>query len=82
MKYLAHKLQAWRRRRYLKRAASAAGISLRELESHCVYFKMTLEEMVAYHKYFGRLPSPEYTTVIRHIGVENLIKEVKKKATN
>ena len=27
MKYLAHKLQAWRRRRYLKRAAHAAGVS-------------------------------------------------------
>jgi hypothetical protein len=78
MKYLAHKLQAWRRRRYLKRAAHAAGIKLKDLESQCVYFKMTLEEMVTYHKYFGRLPSPEYTTVIRHIGVANLIAEVKK----
>ncbi|MES2487577.1 MAG: hypothetical protein V4581_16725 [Bacteroidota bacterium] len=78
MKKLSARIKAWRERREIKRACKAAGVELSDLESQCVYFKMTLTEMVAYHKFFGRLPHPDHTTVIRHIGMANLISEVKK----
>lgn len=77
MKFFKSLIRTWRESRYLEKVCSSAGISPNELESQCVYFKMTLTEMMAYHKFFGRLPHPDHTTVIRHIGVDNLIAEVK-----
>jgi hypothetical protein len=52
------------------------GKSIRELEDYTCYYKMSVREMGDYYLYFNRLPDPDYIAIIRHIGVDNLIKAV------
>jgi hypothetical protein len=52
------------------------GKSIRELEDCTCYYKMSVREMGDYYLFFNRLPDPDYIAIIRHIGVDNLIKAV------
>ena len=63
-------------RRQVKQLSKLSGKSVRDLESLSYYFKISLTEMYDYYLCFGRLPEPEAVTVIRHIGVYNLIRAV------
>jgi len=59
-----------------KQLAQLTGMSVSELEKYAWYFRISLNEMHTYYMYFGRLPEPDYITVIKHIGVANLIAAV------
>jgi hypothetical protein len=60
----------------LRDLSKLTGKSIRELEDYTCYYKMSVREMADYYLFFKRLPDPDYIAIIRHIGVDNLIKAV------
>ena len=70
-------MQARRQRDiYLVQIIDLTGLTLTALEGYSNTFNITIAEMHYYYCFFGKLPDVKYITVIRHIGVENLVKAV------
>jgi hypothetical protein len=65
-----------KRERLLNYLVCFTGLTHSALEDYAVYFKISLEDMRDYYSCFGRLPEPDYVMVIRHIGVQEIIKAV------
>jgi len=70
-------MQARRQRDiYLIQLIDLTGLTRTALEGYSNTFNITIAEMHYYYCFFGKLPEVKYITVIRHIGVENLVKAV------